>query len=71
MMMMMMMIPLLKCQNCNSGVQPLNGDTKINLKDKSINKLIKIKKNYVQYKQVRKTRELYTICTSIGPGSGK
>ena len=71
MMMMMMMIPLLKCQNCNSGVQPLNGDTKINLKDKSINKLIKIKKNYVQYKQVRNSRELCTICTSIGPGSGK
>ena len=47
---MMMMIPLLKCQN---------------LKNKSINKLIKIKKNYVQYKQVRNSRELYTICTNV------
>ena len=25
---MMMMIPLLKCQNCNGRVQPLSGDTK-------------------------------------------
>ena len=41
-MMMMMMIPLLKCQN---------------LKNKSINELIKIKKNYVQYKQVRNSRD--------------
>ena len=34
-------------------------------KNKSINKLIKIKKNYVQYKQVRNSRELYTICTNV------
>ena len=63
--MMIMMIPLLKCQDCNSGVKPLSGDTKINFKNKSINKLIKIKKNYVQYKQVRNSRELYTICTNV------
>ena len=34
-------------------------------KNKSINEVIKIKKNYVQYKQLRNLRELYTICTNV------